>query len=610
MQPTALKLKNFKSIGPEQQVIPLAPITLLFGPNSAGKSTVLQALIYLREIIKSGNLDPDRTAIGGDFLDLGGFRNLVHGRDSRSSIEIECEFDLGSEVLPDYLTTHENLILENQGLPLPEEWLNSALRSSVGITLSWSEIQNRPYVQAYSVTVNGEHFVRIVSTPDNKQVYIENLNLQHPIMLDGPSLLADEEEDVFPSGFSAAFSSLVNPSVLAQASRGLDDVFKGDRPLAAYSIDELEELVKGTGQGREMVLGKVQDELRRRTSRRANQLAKRVDLILSEAAPSQSEIQYIGLYAQKDALPDVVTGLKLDPDAWLSEMELGEYEPSAVRLLIESVLNGLVVGPLKILWGWLDTFSYIGPLRDLPPRNLAPQKTPDIARWAKGLAAWELFYDASIEYIDEINYWLGEECLDTGYQVIVHNYRELPVHAEFLQYLNQEMEFDQQLVLKDLIEALPVKKRVALREQQSGLEVQPQDIGVGISQLIPVVALSIYQQSGLISIEQPELHVHPAIQVELADLFARYALKHNKVFLLETHSEHLILRLLRRIREKKEMDAAQDRQMLDKQHVSVVYVEPATEGTLFKCLRIDETGDFIDEWPNGFFEERDEELFF
>ncbi len=82
----SLRLSNFKSIGAETQTIEFAPITLLFGPNSAGKSTVLQALIFAREVILRGNMDPDSTELGGDWLDLGGFENLVHGRNRDLSI--------------------------------------------------------------------------------------------------------------------------------------------------------------------------------------------------------------------------------------------------------------------------------------------------------------------------------------------------------------------------------------------------------------------------------------------------------------------------------------------------------------------------------------------
>ncbi len=63
MRLTAIELENFKGIGPRQR-IELKPITLLFGPNSAGKSTILQALHYVREILERKNVDPDMTICG------------------------------------------------------------------------------------------------------------------------------------------------------------------------------------------------------------------------------------------------------------------------------------------------------------------------------------------------------------------------------------------------------------------------------------------------------------------------------------------------------------------------------------------------------------------
>ena len=49
----------------------------------------------------------------------------------------------------------------------------------------------------------------------------------------------------------------------------------------------------------------------------------------------------------------------------------------------------------------------------------------------------------------------------------------------------------------------------------------PQDVGVGLSQLIPVIVAALDKQSGFLAIEQPELHIHPAWQVVLGDLFAQ-----------------------------------------------------------------------------------------
>ena len=57
MRLSRIEIENFKGIG-TAQVIDLKPITLLFGPNSWGKSTTLQALRYLPEIIERRNADP------------------------------------------------------------------------------------------------------------------------------------------------------------------------------------------------------------------------------------------------------------------------------------------------------------------------------------------------------------------------------------------------------------------------------------------------------------------------------------------------------------------------------------------------------------------------
>ena len=61
---TTIGIENFKGIG-ERQRIGLKPITLLFGPNSAGKSTVLHALYYAREVFERRKLDAARTLTGG-----------------------------------------------------------------------------------------------------------------------------------------------------------------------------------------------------------------------------------------------------------------------------------------------------------------------------------------------------------------------------------------------------------------------------------------------------------------------------------------------------------------------------------------------------------------
>src|SRR4051812_16653655 len=89
----SITIENFKGIS-EPVRIDLRPITLLFGMNSAGKSSLLHALIYAREVFERHNLDADQTLTAGDALDLGGFRTLVHGHDLSRHIRLRFDIDL------------------------------------------------------------------------------------------------------------------------------------------------------------------------------------------------------------------------------------------------------------------------------------------------------------------------------------------------------------------------------------------------------------------------------------------------------------------------------------------------------------------------------------
>jgi predicted ATPase len=135
------------------------------------------------------------------------------------------------------------------------------------------------------------------------------------------------------------------------------------------------------------------------------------------------------------------------------------------------------------------------------------------------------------------------------------------------------------------------------------------DVGFGISQILPLVVQTLASKEQTITIEQPEVHIHPKLQADLADLLvAGIQPDRNHRFVVETHSEHLILRLLRRIRETSEGTLPDGQPALPADDVSVVYLQRGAEGTEVHHIRIDQSGEFIDPWPQGFFAERMKEL--
>jgi len=117
----------------------------------------------------------------------------------------------------------------------------------------------------------------------------------------------------------------------------------------------------------------------------------------------------------------------------------------------------------------------------------------------------------------------------------------------------------------------------------------------------------------MVNIEQPELHLHPSLAARLGDLFLTINKKPGFArLLIETHSEHLILRILRRIRQTTDGDLPEHippTPPVTPDDVCVLWVDNLGDGTTFTRLRISDNGRWLDRWPDGFFSERHEELF-
>jgi len=142
-----------------------------------------------------------------------------------------------------------------------------------------------------------------------------------------------------------------------------------------------------------------------------------------------------------------------------------------------------------------------------------------------------------------------------------------------------------------LILKSPTRKGV----DQRGLEVNLADVGIGMSQVLPIVVEHFLQKRRkgphLHIVEQPELHLHPAAHASLADLYVDAAAPSRR-FLIETHSENFLLRIRRRCAEG----------LLSPENVIIHWVEnDGTEATV-RPIQIDAKGD-VDFWPTGVFSE-------
>ncbi len=325
MNPKFLSLRNFKSIGNNPQKIELAPITLLFGPNSAGKSTVLQSLIYLREALIQKNYDPDKTDVGGEWLDLGGFANLVHGRDLANAIELSIGFEIEGDQLPDYLSEYERNELEIAGFELPEVWLEEVHEIAISISVRWSEGLNRPYTDRYESWIDGQRIACITSTADCKQVLLEELNTSHPVFsLEDHS--TGEDVGDFETRLSEVFGN-----VRVQARDPVEDILAKPRPFKTWKIDALESLFDGGASLNIKLFDKIREELSNRSSRRAAELLDRISQT-TVGDVEREMMRHLTLAELADAMPDKNLGLKFSDLLWNTDTDKGEDEPAFQRL--------------------------------------------------------------------------------------------------------------------------------------------------------------------------------------------------------------------------------------------------------------------------------------
>lgn len=512
---TAITLENFKGIR-DRVRIELKPITLLFGANSAGKSTIVQALHYAREIVEGRNVDSYHTLASGEVINLGGFKSIVHKHNTNSSIVIRLELDLNSIDSQEY-----GFLYETDKVPLDKNkefyswlekvgtiWKNKA--GWVQYTIAWNNKKAQPFVKCSEFGIDDIKLARFSKGNDDSELTGE-LNVKHPVF-DPINKLSSPENSPELWAEIDCYSKAISPSVYLLAS-------------------EFFELPYGYGR------------------------------------------------------------------QW-------------IQMIAARAINGL----FEYLSDTLRSMRYLGPIRQVPSRDFKPVLSRNEINWANGIEAWQQLYVKGSNFLSEVNDWVASENkLNTGYRLHMKNYKLLDADDTVAGLLAKDaITLEDIKNLKNELASLPNHQHLSLVDQRNGLEVQPQDIGIGISQLLPVVVAALDTDfTSIIVMEQPELHIHPAMQVRLGDLFISQINKRefNTIFLLETHSEHLLLRLLRRIRETNENELPEDAPSLTPDKVCIVYVEQTAEGVKLTPLRIDETGEFIDRWPKGFFEERAEELF-
>lgn len=589
---TSITIENFKCIG-NAVTIPIRPITLLFGKNSSGKSTVLQALLYYFATWNAEWSRIIKTGVGYD-MDPKDFRYLVHRQDLDRKIRICVEYAYALNIIDidDVQISHWQEVVTGwkKGHPYVVSLLfGIRLNGEEALHFRWKTEETPDDTVIGS---NGEKLIRLEKNEENfpkdflnneTEIYV-NTNITHKGLINY-YLDSFRNWQQNPQEFERTFSPTIYPDIRHLGSFRL--------PLRDYQKSKTsDESQWETGLGAWDVLAR-DPEMVKKTNHYIQNVLRLGYSINRRAHNATDSEQWPRLHDENS-----------DIDVRLSDIGVG----------IAQIIP-VVVGALD------DSHS---------PGIFAVEQPELHVHPAVQVALGDVFIDS----IKSSDYPNMQEFLDQS-----------PAMQEVSDKFLSKME-DSKEELLNKIKNINEPAIEAILDTIIGIikDKDPLDVEEFLDMIIGMIkdsdSLDVRFKNLFTKIKEKYSHNSQAAIKEFTKKFIKECLDNtknsNRTMLIETHSEHLLLRLLRRVRETnvrnskkyewrqssmpplhREMSEAaiRDAEYQDsKDHqltpddLSVIYVQPTPEGVKFTPLAVTNDGDFNAPWPEGFFDERVEEL--
>ena len=537
---TGIGLRNFKAFGEGPNVLaiddkgnlartdtaPLSKITLIYGPNSGGKSTIIQALLLLNQSLMFRYVDGHgRRALmpKGDFVDLGGLQVMLHKHKTERELGLSIRYrepSLGNyaadnDVQMTFRSEHNHLLSKVR-------FLITAIKTEKILLDAVMELSD------------------LGSASDGNQVHAnEHSSLSWKTEFTISDVKGDDISHQRPVHFLPTL--------------GIPELRRMRRRARERAEREVQRYVREHSESRELTPDHSYEH------RRANLRLKALERSQDEAESMLKHAREHGMArtrVRSQSLARRLQNLNLPLD------DVMVLTPENIPIDYEHIFHSI---------------GYLGPVRSVPERLYRIERLDrDQPKDSRSVgvrgeySANVLYHNADV--LSEVNELF--ERFNIPYALDVMNLGDEAFVGEHI--------------------------AIALTDKRTDAQVTLADVGYGINQLLPIIIEGVASQEGsVLCVEQPEIHLHPRLQANIADLMIDTIANERgkrKQWIVETHSELLILRLQRRIREGK----------IKPEDISVLYVDPndeSTEGSAIKVLRLGEDSYFKDPWPDGFFDD-------
>jgi hypothetical protein len=629
-------IQNFQGVGPYTE-IELAPLTLLYGPNSAGKSTMLDALEFIQKYFGGAAKEARESLVR--------LARYPRERDYQLSEPPGTDYVAPAS---DYICSQEDVAFLISSRFSDESSIPTTRNSPFSVANDFSD----GILRALHKTLHGLNYSVLVSFCDNRAVDDErpwggnsfNLYTYYleingiPFFIDATRMNFSDLDFVgdptggFAFNFSHPVMEKIGEACLVRSSHKQYPPHQRMKSLIERVFDKPKGFAKRVLRNQISLLEQrlfPDDRGSKGSGQRKKKANDHWQMFNGELRSADLELDWANWAPLRSGIRDAL--LENDDAEFLAhffDIVFKFHCPVAHRYGHGHQTH---VPPLRHI---PKPEEWISIHRGLHPREIQKEDSlnqpwnalaRNFARWAVSNKSFDGISAApSFGLLNEA--LAGDNYLALGYEIRGDLVFELE-SSSVARITSGEQ------ALLETLEYANLKVHFFLWDLRRDTYVELQDVGVGVSQVIPVLAAALGIASSshaaqptdsVVFIQQPELHLHPALQAQLGDVFLRRLENpQDSPLVLETHSEHLLLRILRRIREThlaEESDGEDvmsttpetplGRHQVRASQVAVIYASKNEQGlTTFKRLRLTDDGEFIDRWPGGFFAERERELF-
>lgn len=556
----SIEVKNYKAF--KEGTLHLDPFSLLIGTNSSGKSSLLKLILMLAQ--SNDHSVKNFITPYGTMIDLGENKNIFFNQDVSKTLTLKFNLD-------DISLQDSNNFLR-RAFSISYIRLIRALDNALFDTSSLNDINLiRKYRNEFSeLSHNARRLFERYEVLDLEQIKnhndkIRKYKLEAKKNLEIIALEDLSEQEIFESEISDERGSYKKDTIDITSNEAVSNIFNSVKTL--YEIEKIKHIKSIEFKIKLLKESLVVTFINIITDSGYISISKWNEKTKRSSVKIESNILNADILNKKSGL--------INKNMSFNAMSV-RWRGQARSLISDRLSNNIALDGSSFIFCYLiqsithrvrsDFFSsrinHVNPLRFNPERYFLMDKNFEqhtkISIDGKQILS---ILDKQEDVKHEINLWLKKFDLEVNTNDITH-----------------------------IIQSIKIT--------DNGLSLDITDVGFGISQILPVILMSVIAKPGQLTIiEQPEIHIHPKMQSELADFFIDQIVNKNKYFLIETHSEALLKRLRRRMAEHNSNNEIG----ISNESVAIHYIDKRQDrrsGSQLTKVKISQSGAF--EWPKDF----------